>query len=174
MIWKTLKDNSHYSVSDTGVVKRNAYKRVDKLGRTTQMKEMILKNQIDKDGYYRVSIIYKDKQKFIPIHRLVAETFIDNKNNLPCINHKDENKLNNCIDNLEWCDVSYNNNYGSRQQRVSKTQGKKVIGLKGNRTLLFNSANEAERYFTGKKGSNISQCANGKLETVYGYKWGWV
>ena len=69
---------------------------------------------------------------------------------------------------------SYNNNYGLRQQRVSKTQGKKVIGLKGNRTLLFNSANEAERYFTGKKGSNISQCANGKLETAYGYKWGWV
>lgn len=175
MIWKSLKNNSYYSVNENGVVKRNAYVRVDKLGRTTQVKEKILKPVIDKDGYKRITIVIGErKPKFIPIHRVVAETFIKNKNNYPCINHKDENKLNNNVSNLEWCSWSYNNNYGERQKRVSKTQGKKVIGTKGNRTLLFNSANEAEIYFKGKKGSNISQCCNGKFKKMYGYKWGWA
>lgn len=59
------------------------------------------------------------------MHRLVAETFIPNPNNLPQINHKDENKKNNCVDNLEWCDNSYNMNYGSRLKQLSES-------LKGN------------------------------------------
>ena len=173
MIWKVLNDNSHYSVSNTGVVKRNAYMRIDKIGRTTKMKEMILKPQLDKNGYYRVSIFYDKKQKFIPVHRLVAIHFLE-ESKLNNVNHKNEIKTDNRVENLEWCNASYNNNYGTRQERVRKTQGKKVIGTKENRTLLFNSANEAEEYFTGKKGSNISQCANGKLKTAYGYNWGWA
>lgn len=175
MSWKQLKNNSYYSINEDGVVKRNAYVRVDKLGRTTQVKEIILKQHLDKDGYYRVSICSgRNKPKFYPVHRLVAETFIENKNNLPCINHKDENKSNNNVSNLEWCTVSYNNNYGDRQKRVSKTQGKKVIGTNNKETLIFNSANEAEKYFRNKKGSNISQCANGKFKQVYGYEWRWA
>lgn len=174
MMWKSLKNNPYYSVSDTGIVKRNAYTRVDKLGRTTQIKEKILKQQIDKDGYYRVSIITgEEKQKFIPIHRLVAETFLDNKDKLPCINHKNENKLDNNISNLEWCSWSYNNNYGTRQERVSKTQGRKIIGTNGKKNIEFNSAKEASR-FLNKTSTNIINCANGKLNTAYGYKWRWV
>lgn len=175
MSWKNLKDNPYYSVNENGVVKRNAYTRVDKVGRTTQIDEMILKQHKDKDGYYRVSIITgENKPKFIPVHRLVAEAFIPNCNDLPCINHKDENKLNNCADNLEWCTVAYNNDYGARQGKVSETEGKKVIGTRDNETLVFNSANAAEKFIKGKKGSNISMCCNGKLKQCYGYEWRWA
>jgi len=175
MSWKQLKNNSYYSINEDGVVKRNAYIRVDKLGRTTQVKEKILKQQLDKHGYYRVTITCgRNKPKFCLVHRLVAETFIENKNNLPVINHKNEIKTDNNVNNLEWCSVSYNNNYGERQKKVSKTQGKKVIGTNGIETIIFNSANEAEKYFKNKKGSNISQCANGKFKQVYGYEWRWA
>lgn len=175
MSWKQLKDNPYYSINENGVVKRNAYTRVDKIGRTTQVKEKVLKQHIDKDGYFRVVIVSgREKPKCYPVHRLVAETFIKNENEFPCINHKDENKLNNNVDNLEWCSVSYNNSYGTRLKRVSKTSGKKIIGTNGEKTLIFNSANEAEKYFKNKKGSNISQCANGKFNQMYGYIWRWA
>lgn len=175
MRWENLKNNSYYSINEDGVVKRNAYTRVDKLGRTTQVKEMILKQHLDKDGYYRVAIVSgMNKPKYCLVHRLVAETFIENKNNFPCVNHKNEIKIDNNVNNLEWCTVAYNNNYGERQKRVSKTQGKKVMGTNEIETLIFNSANEAEKYLRNKRGSNISQCANGKLRIVYGYKWRWL
>lgn len=174
MSWKTLKDNPYYSINEYGVVKRNAYTRVDKLGRTTQVKEKVLKQQIDKDGYFRVTITTGFKKpKFYPVHRLVAQTFIKNKNNLPCVNHKDQNKLNNNVNNLEWCSVAYNNNYGNRQERVSKTQGRKIIGTNNTETLEFNSAREAGK-FLHKSSANISECANGKHNQMYGYKWRWV
>lgn len=67
----------------------------------------ILIPKIDKYGYYSV-VLYKNKNYCRTIHRLVAETFIDNPNNYPVVNHKDSNKLNNSVDNLEWCTVRYN------------------------------------------------------------------
>lgn len=174
MIWKQLKYNSYYSINEYGVVKRNAYIRVDKLGRTTQIKEKILKQYIDKEGYYRVVICSgREKQKNYLTHRLVAETFLENPNNYPCINHKDENKLNNCVDNLEWCTVAYNNNYGSRQKRVSKTQGKRIIGYDDNVSMTFNSASQAGKILNVNS-SNISECANKKTKTAYGYNWRWA
>ena len=103
MRWSIVKGFPNYSVSDTGIVKRNNYIRTDKVGRKTNVKEMVIKSYIDKDGYYRVALTNNHKVKLIPIHRLVAETFIKNKDNLPCVNHKDENKLNNNVSNLEFC-----------------------------------------------------------------------
>ena len=174
MIWKVIKEYPNYSVSDTGVVKRNTYTRIDKLGRKTKVKEMILKQHIDKDGYLRVTLVKNGKNYFVPLHRIIAKAFIPNPNNYPVINHKNENKKDNSLKNLEWCTVSYNNNYGNRQKKVSKTQGKKVIGTNETKTIIFNSANEAEKYFTNKKGSVISQCANGKFKSAYGYQWRWL
>ena len=72
-------------------------------------------------GYIQVSL-YKNGIKTGPkVHRLVAEAFIPNPDNLPMINHKDEDKTNNNVDNLEWCDVKYNNNYGTKNIRRSET-----------------------------------------------------
>ena len=81
----------------------------------------ILKFSISKNGYAKVILRNREKNKTYLIHRLVAEHFISNPNNLPQINHKDENKLNNCINNLEWCSISYNINYGKRNKKVSKS-----------------------------------------------------
>ena len=69
-------------------------------------------------GYKKISL-YTEEGKTVNkyIHRLVAETFIDNPNNLPEVNHIDENKANNSVDNLEWCDRKYNNNYGSKPRQ---------------------------------------------------------
>ena len=174
-MWKCIKDNPYYSINEIGEVKRNPYLKVDKLGRVTQMKEKILKQAIDKDGYPRITIIVgEEKPKFIPIHRLVAQAFIPNPNNYPCVNHKDENPRNNNVDNLEWCTISYNNNYGTRQERVSKTQGKRIMGISKDKTLQFWSASQASKYLGKNSISSIIKCANGKLKSAYGYKWRWL
>ena len=88
-------------------------------------KEQILK-QYNKNGYLQVSLSKNHKRYYFNVHKLVALTFISNPNNLPQINHKDENPLNNCVDNLEWCTAKYNCNYGTRNKRIyNKTSFKK-------------------------------------------------
>ena len=74
------------------------------------------------NGYLVVVLSCNEKQKTITVHRLVAQAFIPNPDNLLEVNHKDEDKTNNSVDNLEWCDHSYNNNYGSRMDKVRKTK----------------------------------------------------
>ena len=80
---------------------------------------MILQPSIINSGYHVVTLYSpnKTKRKF-QVHRLVAEAFIRNPNNLPCVNHKDENKINNTATNLEWCTYQYNNNYGTARIRA--------------------------------------------------------
>ena len=106
---------------------------------------------------------------------MVAETFIDNPDNLPHVNHKDENKLNNNVDNLEWCTNSYNINYGTRNKKVTVTKGYPICMLdaKTNKVLkIFSSANEAGRFLGKQNGSNIAAVARKKEShlTAYGYK----
>lgn len=79
------------------------------------------------NNYETVGLYKSGKQHFIAIHILVAKAFIPNPDNLPCVNHKDENKLNNHVDNLEWCTYQYNNIYGNRLQKAS-------LSMKGKNT----------------------------------------
>ena len=93
-------------------------------------------------------VLYKDgKRKNYKIHRLVAEAYLLNPEGLPCVNHKDENKENNALLNLEWCNVAYNNSYGSRNERagkaISKALSKPVFCEELNRT--FDGARIAAR-----------------------------
>ena len=94
-------------------------------------KEKILKTYIDKYGYAYVVLCKNNKTHLATIHRLVAEAFIPNYNNLPQINHKDENKLNNNINNLEWCTCKYNINYGTRTKRAFDKRKKYYEQIKG-------------------------------------------
>lgn len=94
-MWKKIKDYEKYEVNEEGQVRRNS---------------RILKPEI-RSGYYSVGLCSHGKKKHMRIHRLVAQAFIPNPENLPMINHKDENKLNNNINNLEWCDNTYNSQY---------------------------------------------------------------
>ena len=86
-----------------------------------------LKYTSDKSGYLKVRL-YKDKhQHTLLVHRLVALAFLPNPNNYPQVNHKDENKHNNDVSNLEWCTVKYNANYGTRNERIQKQLKQKIF-----------------------------------------------
>ena len=128
-----------------------------------------LKPVINHKGYLRVQL-YKDGQsKMYGVHRIVAEAYLPNPENLPQINHKDENKTNNCLQNLEWCDSKYNANYGTRNKKVSNSLKIPILqyDLDGNFIREWNSATDVGR----EVHSHICACARGKLSTAYGYKW---
>lgn len=133
-----------------------------------------LKSTEDKKGYLRVDL-YKDKKRSnYKIHRLVAEAFIDNPNNLPQVNHKNENKANNCVDNLEWCDTAYNLNYGNYPSNMAEKlkgncrAGKKVECIETG--IIYKSMLEASRQ-TGINNASISNTLNGLAKTAGGYHW---
>lgn len=114
-----------YEVSNTGKVRsldrcvqqRNMYKEVTHIYRGRELK---LKKH--RDGYLVATLCKGKTMKCFQVHRIVASAFIPNPDRLPQINHKDENKQNNNVNNLEWCTSKYNNNYGTRSQRMAITQ----------------------------------------------------
>ena len=136
-----------------------------------------LKPCINKDGYYVVNLCKENHMKTFYVHRLVALHFIDNPDNLPQVNHKDECKTNNCVTNLEWCTQQQNHDYGTRNERTGRSQmnkqGSKALlqyDLQGNFIKEFPSVSEASREF-GKSQANISRCANGFKNQAYGFIW---
>lgn len=134
-IWKTIPGYEDYEISNYGRVKRKCKTQEDILGRKCNYNEKILKPSNDKDGYLFVSLRKDKKGKSFRVHRLVASAFVPNVNNHPQVNHKDENKANNMVDNLEWCDNKYNSNYGNRSRKISNKVSKFMIiqkDLQGN------------------------------------------
>lgn len=123
-------------------------------------------------GYLSVALSKNGNERQVLIHRLVASAFLPNPQNFPCINHKDEDKTNNAVDNLEWCDHQYNCNYGTRNERVAEKKSKPVIqyDLLGNFIEEYKSTHEAERK-TRIDNNCISRCCNGKYKTAGGFVW---
>lgn len=167
-IWKDIAGyDGVYQVSNMGRVKS-----------FNKGKERILKQGKSGKKYLQVCLCKDNKHKWIKIHRLVAEAFLENPNNLPCINHKDENPSNNNVQNLEWCDMAYNNSYGSRLERATKSltnhpkKSKAVLqySLDGNLIAEFPSTKEVERQFGFDQGG-ISACCLGKYKQMCGFKW---
>ena len=123
-IWKPVKGfEGYYEVSDLGRVRSIDRVVVD----TVRNCERLLKGKIliqrdNGNGYKGVQFCKEHKLCNKYVHRLVAEAFIPNKDNLPQVNHKDEDKSNNRVDNLEWCSQLYNNIYGSRMERQVNTR----------------------------------------------------
>lgn len=120
------------------------------------------------NGYLYVTIANKGSYKKYSVHRLVAMLFIPNPNNLPYVNHKDENKQNNCVENLEWCTASYNTNYGSNINRIRHTRL-----LKGSATPVYAISTKSKEVFyfeSIKKASNILGIDERNLHNCLLYK----
>lgn len=151
-IWKAVVGfEGYYEVNNLNKV-RSIDRYVEHPRGDLKLKGRILKQQIDRNGYLFVSLCKNGKAKHYFVHRLVAEAFIPNPHNLPMVNHKDENPLINRPENLEWCDVKYNNNYGTRNKRSSESKingkcSKPVLqyDLQGNFIKEWPSMMEAER-----------------------------
>lgn len=161
-IWKDIAGyDGVYQVSNMGRVKSFC-----------KGKEKILKPKKDKYGYLMVGLYKDEKQYWKKIHRIVAEAFLDNPNNLPCVNHLSEDKTDNRVENLCWVDHKTNINYGTRNKRVSKALSKSVLqySLDGTFVNEWQSTHEVERQL-GFANQHISKCCNGKRKTCGGYKW---
>lgn len=179
-IWKDIPDyEGFYQVSNLGNILSLNYKRT---------KRPRLKKPTKHNTGYMVVVLYANKKhKQYLVHDLVMETFSPDKSNfksMPCedrckidlnkleINHKDENKLNNNLDNLEWCTRKYNSNYGTRISRVIASQCKQVLqyDLRGNFIKSWESVHAIDRELNIPEG-NISACCLYKRKTAGGYIW---
>lgn len=176
-IWKPINGyEGYYEISNLGNVKSvKRFYRLKENGKEIEVKEKCI-NPFISSGYSRVSLTKNGKSKKYSVHRIVAEAFIPNPNNLPLVNHKDETRNNNCVNNLEWCTHSYNINYGTTIERISKSviQSKatrKVNVYKDNLFIgCFGSVREAITKLN-ISGSNIYKCLIGKQNTACGYSW---
>ena len=121
-----------------------------------------------KDGYYYVQLCENGKRKRVSVHRLVAETFIDNPCNFPMVNHKDENRENNKVNNLEWCTEKYNTNYGNARVKQAKAVSKAVVCIETGE--VFCSQKEAGQIIKVAY-QHICDCCKGKKQTCGGYHW---
>lgn len=142
-----------------------------------------LKPKSDKDGYLQVALAKNKKQYTKKVHRLVAMAFIPNPNNYPQVNHKDEIKSNNHVDNLEWCTNSYNQKYGTCSRRKKEHTDYKKIAAKNSKPILqikngvviaeYSSALEATKKYkpNAPNPSNISGVCKGRHKSAYGYEW---
>lgn len=159
--WVRIKDFDKYEISNHGII-RNVY-----TGR-------IKKQRSTKTGYMLVDLCNNSHVSTKYVHRLVAEAFIPNLESFPQINHKDENKKNNCVDNLEWCTASYNLSYKGRAKKVGlhhrehSPNNKRIKCVETSE--IFRSVSEASRK-TNINRMSISYALSGKQKHAGGYSW---
>ena len=151
-----------YQVSNLGNVKS--------LKNNKTKKEKVLKLAI-RNGYLKVDLCKNNKKKTYNVHRLVAKAFIENNNNYYFVNHKDECRTNNVVENLEWCTQKYNCNYGTGIERSAKARSKQVYQYSkdGELIAVWKSTSECGR--NGYNFSHVSSCCNGERKSHKGYIW---
>lgn len=154
-IWKDIPNFDGYQASNLGDIRNKKTKK-------------ILKPVINRYGYK----IYSLFGKKVKGHRLIAKTFISNPNNFSQVNHKDENKQNNNINNLEWCNNKYNSNYGTRNKRIALKNNKPVIQLTKNNIILneYDSIRIASKILNLQE-THIKDVCKGYRKTCGGYSW---
>lgn len=161
--WRPIPGYEEYEVSNLGRVRSLKFGKI-----------RILKPSKTR-GYLHVTLFKDGIRKIFKVHRLVAMAFIPNPNNFPQINHRNEITTDNCVENIEWCDASYNCSYGSRIDRIKKKQEKTVYqySIDGILIKIWRSANEIQRS-TGMSQSFITDTCNGKHKLAYGYIWSYT
>lgn len=184
--WKDIvieKDGKTYDF--TGLYKISNYGKVYSYKKGSTLKLNSLNN-----GYKQVSLYLNGEHFCFRVHRLVAIMFIPNPNNLPCVNHKDEDKTNNNVGNLEWCTEEYNVNYGTGKQRMSETKKGRKNTKEHNENIakanwkkvrcvetsqIFNSIEEANIWCgLQPKSGKIGECCRGQRKRAGGYTWEYV
>ena len=163
--WKAVPGfEGWYEVSSLGKV-RSVDRVVNyKDSSKAQKKGKILRPKVGKHGYLEVILVMNGYRKTSRVHRLVATSFIANPNNLPSINHINEDKLDNRVENLEWCSVKQNTLYSMREIPIGQ------YDLDGNLIATFNHYTEAGESVGGNK-HGVYKCCKGKLKTYKGYVW---
>jgi hypothetical protein len=158
-----------YRVSNLGRVK--SLDRTIKFKNSYKKAKGVMLSQGLNFGYCQIALGRKSKK--YRVHRLVAEAFIPNPNNYPIINHKDENRSNNVVENLEWCDYSYNLNYGSRKGWQRRMNGVPVCQYtkKGEFVARFNSMIGAAEQVESVTTNNIFHCCNKDTPSCGGFVW---
>lgn len=167
--WKDVVGYENiYQVSDKGNIK--SVDRIDASGH--KIKGHIRKPEIQKCGYLQIDLWKNGKGKQVLIHRIVAEAFIGACPPGYEVNHKDENKQNNCVDNLEYVTKSQNVSYGTRNERASQKIRKRIeqLTLFGELIATHDSATEASKA-TKVIRQHISQCCCGSRKSAGGYMW---
>ena len=154
MEWKQIQGYSNYEVSDEGQIRNS------KTGR-------VLKLRKNHSGYLRVGLHKNKKQKIHLVHRLVAEAWIPNPHNKPTVNHINENKEDNRVENLEWATYAEQNEHGTRTERTQKKVRCVETGT------VYDGVRDAERQ-TNILHSSISKACQGKYKTAGGYHWEYV
>ena len=172
-IWKDIQGyEGLYQISNLGRIKSLERMIITSNNITKKISEKILKPCLRKNGYYSIVLQKNNKSKYYTIHRLVAKEFIPNPNNLPQVNHKDENKTNNNVNNLEWCTSKYNINYGSHNERQSLSRSKTVYQYSLDKKLLNVWKNTHDvNYKLGYHQGNIAACCRGERKTAYNCIW---
>ena len=177
-LWKDIPNyNGLYQASNMGNI-RSLDRMVNaKNGSKCLKKGKMLIPQILHDGYYQVRLCDNGKSRQYRIHQLVAMCFVEKQKGNNQVNHIDECLTNNNASNLEWCTISYNNNYGGRIQRIKKSMkngknSKSVIQMDLNGKIIkeWDSMSEVQRVL-GISSSKIAMCCKGKRNKTGGFKW---
>lgn len=159
-MWKRIKQYPNYMVNERGdVFSLNCNK--------------ILTPSASR-GYFHVVLMRNGVRHNFSVHRLVAAAFVDNPDGLPCVNHKDENKLNNNASNLEWCSYRYNNTYRQRHLKAGEKLRKAVSQFDGDGNLVGSyESTRAAAKATGVREQWIARAARGERKTCKGFIWRW-
>lgn len=171
-IWKDIKDyEGLYQISSLGRV-RSLDRLVSIHNSMRIAKGQVINQHITKSGYCVVNLYKGNKRKALQVHRLVAQAFIPNPDNLPQVNHKSEVKTENFVENLEWCDQSYNVSYNGLPRKRGRALRKPIIqmDLDGNEIFGWLSLRDCQS-ITGYHRGFIADVCNGKYSQAYGYKW---
>lgn len=181
-IWKPVVGwEGLYEVSSHGRIRSLNRVIINKSGGKQSFVGRILRPARDRYGYNRVVLSKEGTSYNRIVHRLVAQAFIPNPNNLPEVNHKDEDKTNNIPENLEWCSNKYNVNYGtglarrmvSQRNHPNESKAVRQFSKKGVVIADYPSIKEAVRR-TGVKAETISKSCRGLQKFCHTYYWRFI